>query len=169
MIDPLLLPLDSLPGPVPVGVWGRHRYQDHAGDLGMIVGYHATGSTKGWPIIDDGRARVFGPPACSPKEVEIDLRPPPLADGWPTRVDALPIVVGMVARALEIDEAIMEVRPQGVGVAVIFRVGAEPVVVFYPPSDGGFGSVPALADIDRNDPDRVRLALAAIVRAKVWL
>ena len=84
----LLIPLADLPGPVPMGapawfdgapmtvLWAR-------GDRVFLV--HADGYT--------GHAQ-------KPEDVSLDISPPPLIDGWPSRIDGADVATRALARAM---------------------------------------------------------------------
>jgi hypothetical protein len=131
----------------------------------------------------DGRRLIGG--------VLVDLTPPPLdASGNPTSVDALPILVGMLARAMG--------HPEGQATFTLSAEAWGPCwtlltawfddrerqathMFFARPSGGGgwkmngisaptnvCGPIPALASIDLTGPNAHRLALVALFTARVW-
>ena len=180
----LMLPLDCLPGLVPVGAPAVWRGESdwtvisvghdevhivrHAGDDDICNGWE--------PLVD----------------LALDLSAPPVdAQGWPLRIDGADVVAGMLARALGLDPSggvlwrragasewrLMVNRPGGqqAGPARLDSTERR-FVVQAPVSDWGYTrgterlwvEVPALATIDPSDPDAARLALAAVMRARVW-
>lgn len=176
-MNPLHIPLPSLPAPVQIGA--PLVLPTAHGNLYAIVPPEAAPfllSGDGW---------------C------IDLSPPPIdADGNPTRVDALPVLVDMLARAVGHPEGVRvfrggSIRPsawtletwahgENVSTFTLFThdVGA--------PHDGTthggwtmaatetreiirrLPRIPALASIDLTDPNATRLALVALLAARVW-
>lgn len=161
----LLLPLDCLPGPVPVGApVSAVRGIDGERRTGVATEWHPrNGLRVAWP---DGAVYYL----CSEDAGALDLsRPPVDADGYPTRVDGADVAAGMLARAYR-----MDLRQLGLGVTwrhvapglwelsvcgwgLVFGVDGRASVI-----------VPALADIDPTDPDADRLALAAVILAAPW-
>ena len=146
----LMLPLDCLPGPVPVGAPVYIR------DSGADAPSYVTGRAGAMLRLSGGSVGHFKP-WC----LLLDISAPPVdAQGWPLRIDGADVVAGMLARAM------------GKGMSgQFFAVGDLGYML-----RGGLGQVAylthhqvsALATIDPADPDAARLALAAVMRARVW-
>lgn len=126
----------------------------------------------------------------------LDLSPPPIVDGHPTRIDALPVLVGMLARAMGHPEGqhvfrTGSMRPDAWALETWARGQDSSTFTLFThdigaPHDGTqhggwtmaatetreiirrLPRIPALASIDLTDPNAYRLALAALFTARVW-
>lgn len=168
MADDLLLPVDLLPGPVPVGVPVVRMTDTNPamprGTLGLLLRWGACPEVL-WAHPKLGVGWCGELDRRLPKDLAVDLSPPPLdAAGWPARVDALPIVAGMVARAMGEDSR------EG----VTWRFGGKDdwrlFIIMINGESFTFGEkqVPTLAHIDPAHPHADRLALIEVVRAGPW-
>lgn len=180
MTPALLVPLSSLPAPAPSG---------------MPIAWPSAGSVTTSIVGPTGLSRTF----IHVPGWMVDLSPPPLdTNGHPTRIDALPVLVGMLARAMghpEGQHALHAIQRRVSGVVVTFwmlfttpvmsyvqdpraytettfsviNVGATTSTNHGAAPRGGYGpGVPALATIDPTDPLAPRLALVALFAARVW-
>ena len=188
-MNPLHIPLATLPGPVPVGCPVYHpKYgsgvlsePDEDGEYVAVFTCHEV-------ILDSPHVVRAIVHACNMPGVCADLTPPPLdAQGWPTRIDALPVVVDMIARAMGHPEGQSALTSNTEGTWAlhtrwcdgqprsaehrfnpdpirggVWRMGGinAPVRVSDP--------VTALASINPTDPLAARLAAVAILNAKPW-
>jgi len=176
MIDPrLLVPVELLPGPVPVGAPVVTDDQDRR-------------PVYGWSPGSVLVAREAGAEWYPAARVALDLSPPDLVDGWPVRVDGLHVAAEMLGRAMRsegwtggtagywsaaaLDRTLQ--RPHAPGLRVWL-----PICYSCRRADGWTeagdrvltwccDTVPALADIDYRDPLAERLAMAAVLRAAPW-
>ena len=166
-MNPLHIPLSSLPAPVQIGA--PLVLPTAHGDLYAIVPPEAV------PFL------LAGDGWC------IDLSPPPIdADGHPARIDALPVLVDMLARArghAPGQHVLMRSRqdPHGwvietwrddgtkdqscfsaapIGCRTMLDFSSRPCLVTPP--------VPALASVDPTDPLSPRYTCVALVAARVW-
>lgn len=176
-MTPLHIPLANLPAPVPT--WTPTIL--HISGFSISTGYPGERIDRSDPS----------------SRYDVDLSPPPIdANGNPTRIDALPVLVDMLARAMGHPEGVRvfrggSIRPsawtletwahgENVSTFTLFThdVGA--------PHDGTthggwtmaatetreiirrLPRIPALASIDLTDPNAHRLALVALLAARVW-
>ena len=103
--------------------------------------------------------------------ISLDLSPPPLVNGWPTRVDAYPVVEGMLKQALGLSSTCafaVAYSTTGDAVLAFFERRELTVRVFSSIARTDGVHVPAIADINPADPLADRLALRALVMARVW-
>jgi len=159
MTDPLLVPLNVLPGPVPVGAPVVIDPPDGMTPSVVLLGARGQWRVVAWPA---GRAHFV----AADERLDLDLRaPPPDVDGWLTRIDGLDVAVTMLLRALTEGEG----RPCSVGwygmeaTTPTWALTVDDVWVTFSRS-----AVPVLADIDPTHPDADRLAMAAVLRAQPW-
>lgn len=160
-MTPLYIPLTSLPAPVPM--WtpvlldGRDPY--------AVI--YADDSGEEFLCCPAGKWYCYGPGVATygPERLAVDLSPPPLdPNGHPTRIDALPVLVGMLARAMGRPEGHHLFR-SGMGIAWLWRLETatpEGVVTY------GFERTEALMRIDMSSPLADRFAVAALFTARVW-
>lgn len=189
-MTPLHIPLTLLPAPVPMWTPGVFRVPDGATYFQVAICY-PTEDGDMWVMEAN---RLGRPPIrldIPASDVLVDLTPPPLyPDGNPTRVDALPVLVGMLARAMGHPEgqATLTLSVEAWGpcwtLLTAWFDGRERQAthMFFagPSGCGGWkmngisaptnvcGPLPALASIDLADPNATRLALAALFAARVW-
>jgi len=181
----LLIPLDCLPGPVQVGA--PFAYETRHGYItGVVAGRTPDGAALG---VDTGCPHpwsVFGMPDVV--DLYLDISPPLLVDGYPTRIDGAHVAAEMLARAMApegwtggaaghwsaaaLDRTMQRPNPRGMRLWL--------PVDYSHPGPGPWTSadrrvlswccddVPALADIDPASPNADRLALAAVLRARPW-
>lgn len=161
MSHDLLIPIECLPGPVPVGA---PVFTDD-GVSGIVMG-HSLGSV----LICTGETSAWRPSS----RARLALSRPSTIDDWPARIDGADVAAALLARAMGLD-------PAG---GVIFQLAGDsrrsdlfnpsPLLILWLLStcsgDVEFSGedIPALADIDPQDPDADRLALAAVIRSKPW-
>lgn len=160
-MNPLYLPLDCLPGPVPVGAYART--DDRVS--GVVMG-HSTDSV----LICTGETSTWQPIS----RVGLDISRPSTIDDHPAHIDGADVAAGMLARAMGLD-------PAG---GMIFQLAGDsrrsdlldvspPLILWLLSTCSGdveFSGedIPALADIDPDHPDAARLALAAVILAAPW-
>ena len=192
-MNPLHIPLALLPGPVPMWTPGS---LDGGSGCAIMQTFNDGESYRTCPD-DEYIQYTDGVNTYDADRLYIDLTPPPLdAQGWPTRVDALPIVVWMIAKAMGHPDGTTvfragRMRPDAWGLET-WRHG-EDVSTFTlfthdigAPHDGTthggwtmaateqreilrrLPRIPALASINLTDPLAVRLAAVAILNAKPW-
>ena len=166
-MTPLLIPLTSLPATVPM--WTPGAIRETTGRL--VYGCIAIGIESHFLVSPLGHAERRG---ClgvrttaegQDAHLFVDLSPPPLdAAGHPTRVDALPVLVDMLARAMGRPEGQHTLR-RGMGIAWLWRLETATLdgVVTY-----GFERTEALMTVDMSSPLADRFALAALLAARVW-
>lgn len=170
----LLIPLSGLPAPVPAGTPGILD-----GDVPVfILDMH---DDETYSIIHPDW--MFFPPPTAAR-LSADLSPPPLdSAGHPTRIDALPVLVDMLARAMGHPEGWHTLTPSTVtGWWNLSSYTDGPIRrmistirsddTSWTRSDDGYAravpSVPALASINLTSPLAPRLALVALFAARVW-
>ena len=162
-MTPLHLPLSLLPGPVPMWTPGILQYPDCPPHSVSIDYPSQDGAMWIMESACAGHRPILLESASS--YVYIDLTPPPRdSDGWPTRVDALPIVVGMVARAMGHPVGTSSLR-RGRGIAWSWRLDT---VTADGVETTGFPDFDMFADVAIDDPLADRLAAVAILNAKPW-
>jgi len=175
MIDQrLLIPLDVLPGLVPAGA-----------PKACLCPW----CEKWVPLAGSCEC---GCDLCNvdPRQ-SLDLSPPPLVDGWPTRIDGADVAAGMLARAMRMAQASShsaagwELEDHILGMYWfqwttphrarsdkrryrLLTIGRLIGWACREDDVDGWPCVPALADIDPADHLAPRLALAAVLRSQPW-
>ena len=166
-MTPLHIPLANLPAPVPT--WTPTIL--HISGFSISTGYPGERIDRSDPS----------------SRYDVDLSPPPIdANGHPTRIDALPVLVDMLARArghAPGQHVLMRSRqdPHGwvietwrddgtkdqscfsaapIGCRTMLDFSSRPCLVTPP--------VPALASVDPTDPLSPRYTCVALVAARVW-
>lgn len=103
----------------------------------------------------------------------LDLSPPPLVDGYPTRIDGLTVAASMLARAMGLDPTACRWHIKTWAGGGWWEWRLHPVLGPGFTGADTVGSpmahVPALASIDPQHPDAARLAMVAVLRARPWV
>ena len=178
-MNPLHLPLSLLPGPVPM--WTPGHYHS---EVALMPSMRPSHDRACWTV----SVRPIEEELAPIERLSVDLSPPPIdANGNPTRIDALPVLVGMLARArghAPGQSALYCVNPNTKAwlLETVHSNGSRDMS-FFGPVDAGLRAlakfvpgqpamatppVPALASVPLTDPNATRLALAALFEARVW-
>ena len=162
-MNPLHLPLSLLPGPVPMWTPGILQYPD-CPPHSVSIGYPSQDGAM-WIMEANNLGRPPIHLAAFASDVFVDLSPPPIdANGHPTRVDALPVLVGVLARAMGHPVGTSSLR-RGRGIAWSWRLDT---VTADGVETTGFPDFDMFAHFDIDDPLADRLAAVAILNAKPW-
>lgn len=173
-MNPLLVPVDLLPGPLPHGAPRRSACR-RCGGFDVRAFCSMCGDSGYDHYCNDG-CQACGGSAC----LHLDLFPPPLVDGWPTDIDGVDVGAGMLARAMGADVTDGPSHRFGWHRPYKARSSARDFRLLLVSGCVGFADreracprdrwhcIPTLADIEPTDPMASRFAVAAALRAAPW-